>query len=184
MAAGNQNKDLRALKTEKALRSAMTILLNKKNFNKITITDLCAEAMICRATFYAHYIDKYDLLKHSLKHLDWEDIGKRNTYEQAEELINKFVQKNETVIRNLLYDADTETLDILFEFILSTINFVVEKGRNEKMNPKYTVLSNFYAGGMLHYFSWQVKNQFPPEVTTMNKYLYKLMGKLRDLDKE
>lgn len=54
--------DARIVKTRRDLRSALVTLLQKNNFDKISVSDICAEAMVNRMTFYKHYKDKYDLL--------------------------------------------------------------------------------------------------------------------------
>lgn len=57
-----EKTDLRIQKTEQALLDAMHKLLQSKPYDKITVSDLCSEANIRRATFYAHFKDKYDFL--------------------------------------------------------------------------------------------------------------------------
>jgi len=44
--------------------NAVLKLLNRRNFEKITVNDICEEALVSRATFYAHFNDKYDLFKY------------------------------------------------------------------------------------------------------------------------
>ena len=53
--------DLRILRTRRLLVQAMTELLEEKDLQSITISDIAERAMINRATFYAHFADKYDL---------------------------------------------------------------------------------------------------------------------------
>ena len=55
-------EDRRIVKTKKSLKEAMIIMLGKKDFEHITITELCREAEVSRITFYSHYNDKYALL--------------------------------------------------------------------------------------------------------------------------
>lgn len=54
--------DARILKTRRDLRTALMSLLHNYNFDKISVSDICEEAMVNRMTFYKHYKDKYDLL--------------------------------------------------------------------------------------------------------------------------
>lgn len=54
--------DARIVKTRRDLRAALLSLLRKDKFDKISVSDICAEAMVNRMTFYKHYKDKYDLL--------------------------------------------------------------------------------------------------------------------------
>ena len=55
-------EDKRIAKTKKNLKNAMITMLGEKDFEHITITELCRAAEISRITFYSHYSDKYALL--------------------------------------------------------------------------------------------------------------------------
>jgi len=55
-----------AVKMDKALMT----LLEKKDFEYITIKELCAEAGVNRSTFYLHYETMMDLLKETLSYLN------------------------------------------------------------------------------------------------------------------
>ena len=47
--------------TKSVIRESFLSLLQEKPVEKITVTQLCAKADINRSTFYAHYLDVYDL---------------------------------------------------------------------------------------------------------------------------
>ncbi len=55
-------EDKRILKTKRSLKKAMTEMLDKEDFEHISITELCRRAEVSRITFYSHYSDKYALL--------------------------------------------------------------------------------------------------------------------------
>jgi AcrR family transcriptional regulator len=57
--------DRRILRTKRMIRDALTILMEEKGFEGITVRDLTEQADINRGTFYLHYHDKYDLLEQS-----------------------------------------------------------------------------------------------------------------------
>lgn len=57
-----QSEDLRVRRTRKLLIQALIELTIEKGFAAITVQDLADRAMVNRATFYRHYLDKYDLL--------------------------------------------------------------------------------------------------------------------------
>lgn len=57
--------DRRILKTRSVIKESLTSLMKEKPFDKITIKDITDKANINRATFYLHYMDKYDLLEQS-----------------------------------------------------------------------------------------------------------------------
>lgn len=51
------------LLAEKKIQENFIKLLNNKDISKITVKELCEKASINRSTFYAHYMDIYDLLE-------------------------------------------------------------------------------------------------------------------------
>ena len=55
--------DPRIKRTRLLLQEALLRLLQKKNFDEISVQDLTEEATLNRGTFYAHYDDKYSLLE-------------------------------------------------------------------------------------------------------------------------
>lgn len=57
------NVDKRVLKTDRLIKKTFVDLLSKEEISKITIKEICDQAMISKSTFYDHYEDKYILLK-------------------------------------------------------------------------------------------------------------------------
>ncbi|PVE72520.1 TetR/AcrR family transcriptional regulator [Priestia megaterium] len=54
--------DRRILKSQEAIKKAVTELMTQKRFDDITIQDIADKANVNRGTIYLHYMDKYDLL--------------------------------------------------------------------------------------------------------------------------
>jgi AcrR family transcriptional regulator len=61
--------DRRAVRTRKALLGALIGLIQRKDYEAITIQDILDEADVGRSTFYAHYTGKDDLLRGGFKTL-------------------------------------------------------------------------------------------------------------------
>ncbi len=62
VAQGAIRLDPRVTRTRKLIRDALTSLIAQKSFEAITVQDIAEQATINRATFYAHYTDKFALL--------------------------------------------------------------------------------------------------------------------------
>ena len=54
--------DPRVTRTRRLIRDALTSLLAEKNFASISVLDIAQRATVNRATFYAHFTDKFALL--------------------------------------------------------------------------------------------------------------------------
>ncbi|WP_026926173.1 TetR/AcrR family transcriptional regulator [Granulicoccus phenolivorans] len=54
----DEAEDLRVRRTRAHLRRALAELLGQHQFREITVTQLCAAALVHRTTFYKHYADK------------------------------------------------------------------------------------------------------------------------------
>ena len=59
--------DPRIRRTRRLLHDALKRLLEEKEFDKITIQDITEAATLNRATFYAHYPDKFALLEELIR---------------------------------------------------------------------------------------------------------------------
>jgi AcrR family transcriptional regulator len=70
-------EDPRVTRTRKLLQDAFLTLLNEKGFHAITVQDVAARATVNRTTFYAHFLDKYDLLDQLLGEYFRQAIGGR-----------------------------------------------------------------------------------------------------------
>jgi AcrR family transcriptional regulator len=58
-----ENVDPRIRRTRLLLQQALGTLLEKKEFDKISVQDIADVATLNRATFYDHYTDKFSLLE-------------------------------------------------------------------------------------------------------------------------
>ena len=62
--------DRRVSRTRRALKEALTDLILDKGYEGVTVQDVIDRAEVGRSTFYAHFIDKDDLLMAILADLD------------------------------------------------------------------------------------------------------------------
>ena len=131
-----KKEDIRVTKTKRDLRKALTELMERKEFDKITVCDICEEAMINRMTFYKHYMDKYDLLADVLDFMsqqlkaEFADGKAKKLFDEdpsaffsfaiekivdlcaeKEAFFRVVVKSENSVIRQMIYDAMRKALD-------------------------------------------------------------------------
>lgn len=63
------NMDRRIRRSQKAIKETIIQLLTEKKVENITVTELVNKADINRSTFYAHYLDKQDLIENIMEEL-------------------------------------------------------------------------------------------------------------------
>ena len=69
--------DPRVKRTRNLILTAFDELLPEKGFQSLTVQDITDKAEINRATFYAHFADKYALLDESIKQTFRQELEKR-----------------------------------------------------------------------------------------------------------
>ena len=75
MAIGREDErgarpDRRVARSRRALKEALTDLILEKGYESVTVQDVIDRADVGRSTFYAHFVDKDDLLMAILADLD------------------------------------------------------------------------------------------------------------------
>ncbi|MDQ6422818.1 TetR/AcrR family transcriptional regulator [Paenibacillus sp. LHD-117] len=89
---GTKVRNLRTTLTKQSLINAFVNLVNEKDFDKITIADLTRGANVNRATFYAHFNDKYELLDYIVDESASNIIAKHTAeVEKFEDIIYQLV---------------------------------------------------------------------------------------------
>ncbi len=73
----DEKLDPRVRRTRGLILQSFESLLAEKNFENISVQDVTGKAQINRATFYAHFQDKYALLDHSISRMFMQEIEKR-----------------------------------------------------------------------------------------------------------
>lgn len=160
--------DRRVIKTKHAIFKAFVELLNEKDVNQITITDIAKKANINRKTFYNYYSDVYEVME-EIENLTVEafinNMGTVEFTNMADFLTEIFIKFTETVNKdleffNLLFKTNNRSF--LIVKIVEALKEYVQK-RIEESNeldiPRFEVVSNFYLSGVLSvYMNWFMNN--------------------------
>ena len=163
-----KSKDLRVEKTEKALLDALFETLRTKEFNQITVQDLCDKALVRRSTFYRRFDDKYDLLKLLIRKLifrvrekHFSTLNPENPRAHFEKVIHESLQdlyNHKSIVQNVLtlalYDEVTDIIfKQLYEGMKAQIQFEIQHG--VKFDVDIEILAEFITGGILRtMYAW------------------------------
>ena len=129
--------------TAKKMDEALITLLEKKDFEYITIKEICDVAGVNRSTFYLHYQNTADLLKETTRYI----IEKHLAYYSAE-----------TASIDLRYEAceKSELVFITAEYLAPYLTFIKENQRLFKIAIKQFNVMNFgevYGNMFIHIFN-------------------------------
>lgn len=186
--------DLRVKRTRHLLSEALKTLMKKMSFDKITITDICEKAMVHRTTFYAHFDDKYDLLRYTMREFEepFEKVklkevsakGYRNYYMEVAEKVFDYVDDNKELFKILLDKNKHESCLSFFQNSL-TESFEEKLKICEKSGIKFDmpteVISNMYMGGVISVVMWWVEKGAPFSVEDLLKYLEVLIPTINNI---
>lgn len=128
--------DRRQRKTREAIFKAFTELLAKKNFNQITVGEIITLADIGRATFYAHFETKDDLLKEFCRELfchlfDTEHEGEHDhqhifACDGSESVFLHLIQHLQKNDNNILMLLSSHNNELFLGYFRSNLEHLVE----------------------------------------------------------
>lgn len=119
MAAIKKSSHKNATRSRMLIKTAFAELLNEKDINKITVTDIVDRANISRGTFYAHYLDVYDLYAaiqtNMIEAIDelLDELGTKNVILDPTEAMTRaltFLEKNKDYYRLFVTSSNGERL--------------------------------------------------------------------------
>lgn len=176
-----QQQDIRITKTYKALEETMQALLQKKSFQKITVNDICQNAMVSRSTFYLHFEDKYQLLMFCLQNESERlksSLIEKETKESILEALNIIKERKKVYYNIFMSEINFEVFQMFKSFFLQFISdtLVECEKRGVTLVGPIPILSAYYANGIAGTIVWWIKNNFENSIEEMASCLYKLLS--------
>ncbi|MDD2362003.1 MAG: TetR-like C-terminal domain-containing protein [Oscillospiraceae bacterium] len=143
-----KKEDRRVKYTKMVLKDSFITLLEKKDISKISIKELCEDADVNRATFYAHYNDQYDfmnqiqdeLLENVENHLSaFAQNDLPNPIVDMVEQIFEYIKENARICKLLLSDrGDLNFQKRVFMLVYKNIiNNIISNGSVSKEDAEY-----------------------------------------------
>ena len=112
----DKKTDRRVVKTRMHMIQTTLELLRKNSFSKISVSDICEEAMISRSTFYTHFEDKFALLDACM-----EQIGQKLLHDteaadprSRHNAMITAIEADARLFRNIFINGKTEEVQTIF----------------------------------------------------------------------
>lgn len=175
--------DRRVQRTRQFLQAALIRLILEKGYDKITVQHIIDEANVGRSTFYAHYLDKDDLMVGSLQKLHEElhqYIERGDTQSTTLDMLSLFQHTQE---KHDLYKAllGGRGIDIVVDALNSSLieyastYFRQIEQQNDPFSIPTTVLATYLAGTLQTLLRWWLDNDMPYSAEKMNTIFMQLV---------
>ncbi len=163
-------EDLRIVRTRKLLSNTLLDMMEEESLEKISVIDLCSRAMVNRATFYAHFEDKYHLLSFALEELkdeiysrfskDMEMVSPKETLRNLAYMAFEFVQDNENHVANILkFNRNEKVISTIKDSFTQSVKYQLGKFRTScPLRVPLSVVSICFTGALVDLCLWYVDN--------------------------
>lgn len=177
--------DRRQQKTRKAIFTALIGLLSQKDFRQITVGEIIAQADVGRATFYAHFETKDDLLRALCEELFCHifDAMDGNTHKHIFDCkapdsvflhLFQHLQRNDNNILQLLSGQNNE---LFLQYFKDNLHRLIENQlhlfafrKSDKLPDSFWI--DHIASTFTQTVSWWIKNGMEQSPETITEYFF------------
>lgn len=177
-----QKEDLRIIRTRRLLMSTLLDMMEEESIEKISVIDLCNRAMVNRATFYAHFEDKYHLLNFALEELKdniYAKFTKDAKLTTPTETLNSmlamaidfFFDRQAPIMSIIRNNRNSKVISTIQDSIAQSVKYQLSKYKDSyDVRVPLQVISGFIAGGMVNVALWCIDN--PDKYTKEDFFRY------------
>lgn len=176
-------QDIRITKTHKALADTLFALLQERPLAKITVNDICKEAMVSRSTFYLHFEDKYQLLQFCMQREQdriAQELAQGDMVEMLHMLLLR-IKRCEKLYQTMMATEVTGSVRQMFRNTFSR-PFVTCLRRREEAGEVLPgpaeLLAAFYASGIAGMLIHWIESGFALPVEELARCQYALLGEM------
>lgn len=152
---------MRVNRTVRDFETALGNLLQRVPFDKLTVDQICKEALLHRSSFYRYFHDKYDLLEQLIKSQLNVLVAKTESEDDLIEAFITYVGEHRALFQNLTTvnvhsSLNAELFKIISEILLDRRvgdgRDVVSQALDHSPNPK--MLAYILSGATMGAFEW------------------------------
>lgn len=167
---------------KKCIVDALLLLMNEKDFDDITITEICNKAGVSRMTYYRNYYTKNDIIVDYLKNIAEDFKNESHSWQENKKYTNKnVIHFLFTYFKRYAYFIQTLRNANLTGLLQECLNNYLETETNmiKRQDPyeKYHMYS--YAGALFNVYMKWIDNGMEESIDEMteifckaNKYIW------------
>ena len=158
------------------MNNALINLLDKKDFEDITVKEICQTASVNRSTFYLHYENTYDLLKETIENLYKDFFSRYDSNLSMDRINNKssddlflitpkylkpylsFVHDNKKIFKLMYFKNEVFNGRNMYEIWLDKIFKPILSKFNVKNEEEQSYIMLFHLQGLIGLIMEWVKN--------------------------
>lgn len=175
--------DRRSKRTRRMLGEALVALMLEKRYDTITVQEIIDRANVGRSTFYAHFLDKEDLLQIEVaqvvvnldRHMDVDDGSNRVIPSLA---LFRHFRESHALIQALVRGRAMETV---LRTMQTHLSLHVEARLARLLPPGQApalplpVVGQYVAGVLLTLFQWWLERGMPESPEQLDEYFLRLV---------
>ena len=173
-----EKENQRIIITKRMLKNGLLVLLKQKSLDKISVTELCRESGINRATFYRHYEIPKDVLIELEKDLFHEltDLHRNSPPKKgirlSLEAVCDFLDRHADLLRIIIENnSDTDFILLLNDLYQESWAEIADRKLLQDVDPEdIKILTTYCAGGSYSILrQWLLGNikKSPKEIATI-----------------
>ncbi|HYP42109.1 MAG TPA: TetR/AcrR family transcriptional regulator [Chloroflexia bacterium] len=175
--------DRRSRRTRRMLGDALVEMMVEKRYDTITVQEIIDRANVGRSTFYAHYLDKEDLLQSqtaevvaSLGRLMDQGIGSNRIIPSLEFLrhVREFYPHIRALVRG-------RAIEMVLKTMQTQLSLHVEARLARYMPPNLSptvplpIIAQYVAGVLLTLLQWWLEREMPESPEQIDEYFLQLV---------
>lgn len=178
-----KRNDRRSRRTRRTLGEALVALMLEKRYDTITVQEIIDRANVGRSTFYAHFLDKEDLLQTESAELVGRLVGHMDRSAGGNRIIPslellRHIRESHALIRALVRGRAMETVLKTMQAHLS-LHVEAHLARNlpEGRTPMVPlpVVGQYVAGVLLALLQWWLDREMPESPEELDEYFLRLV---------
>ena len=171
--------DRRIHKTQQAIYQAFLDLLRRKPFDKVTVTDIIAQANVGRSTFYDHFKTKDALLAKVCHDLFEHTFVERHVPSDPEEMTQHLFyhfKENKDKVTTLLLSQNSyfqrQFAQYLIRYLFPLLKEAIEQAYP---NVPQTYREELFATQFMMTLTWWLKQPQPADETMVARYFLQVV---------